>query len=940
MKRYALLLALALVLVPLSAELAWPQAIQVREFDNVEYRGESLLTADGCHLLSWEENAGGVSRRFFQLYNQQYAPLWPENLSLSLPFGMEAIAETSDSAFVVAFVNSGLKAVKISREGALPWGAAGVEINPLVPYGLSLAADLSGGVYVAWAGTSDNERPVTIQHLCSDGTASMAMGGTSLDSADSYGTTLLIRPDNSVVVAWGVDYGVRASRVSSSGQQLWNQPIAIPSPDRYPGVGLCAFDDATFALSVVHIANLHLHRYNSSGEALWPGPVCAVSQSSLRSDTLELKLASDNSILTMVDSWSGHYLQKVSAEGAAQFASPVHFEEWLGFINSSSDIVPLGQGACAVVFCSSVEYPQPKDIQAVRVDATGAVSVHPVTASSYNEQNGTAHRVGDGIHIEWQRWTAEECGIYAQILDAGLQPTLEDNGVALHAGSNGVLKNNLLSATETGCAAAWEQTGNYSSNWQYYLQYYTRTGQPIYGPQGLRINRPGSRLSGTKRILSNGTDLLLLWGEDLDGAFSTRMQIINGSGELLLEEGGSEISSGSQGAGQVFATSYQGDWYLLWTSEGIVLGQKIRGIQALWGNGLQLTQPHPLYSGSVSNCWLSMPWLFWRVGNYQLCKRIDPQGTTQPGIPEYGKLLAVPTPGNPFAEVFSTLTVCEDNLHYFARYINTYDPLEYQSRHTFLGPDAEMLFEPVAVDDAFIFYYQNGGLWMVSYYSSPYRLRKYDNTGNLLLDQNVELTGFAYDWDRAWDYFLSNNEHLVLVQSWHPDSESLRHFYITPEGTQSIPPDNLISSIIGTQVPALAALGDNRWVGWMEGKDSNQNYHLGIRLQRLIRNTLPIPEEELPVVGKPRFTGCSPNPFNPSVSISFSIPSPGRTRLAVYDLRGRRIRVLVDAELTTQEHVVTWDGKDSDCNEATSGVYILKLDSGGASHSRRITLLK
>ncbi|MCB5223883.1 MAG: hypothetical protein WCY21_05385 [Candidatus Cloacimonadaceae bacterium] len=97
---------------------------------------------------------------------------------------------------------------------------------------------MNGGVFLAWAGSRNYQKPVTVQHLSSDGSLSMAANGVSLDTANSYGTSLLISPDNSVVLAWDVEYGVRANVVNSSGDLLWDETMVIPSTNKYPRVAL------------------------------------------------------------------------------------------------------------------------------------------------------------------------------------------------------------------------------------------------------------------------------------------------------------------------------------------------------------------------------------------------------------------------------------------------------------------------------------------------------------------------------------------------------------------------------------------------------------------------------------------------------------------------------------------------------------------------------
>lgn len=81
--------------------------------------------------------------------------------------------------------------------------------------------------------------------------------------------------------------------------------------------------------------------------------------------------------------------------------------------------------------------------------------------------------------------------------------------------------------------------------------------------------------------------------------------------------------------------------------------------------------------------------------------------------------------------------------------------------------------------------------------------------------------------------------------------------------------------------------------------------------------------------------GAYPNPFNPSTLVRFTLDAGRQTRLAVYDVLGREIAVLVDGQMSAGEHRATFDASN-----LTSGVYIVRLEAGGTSMTRRITLLK
>jgi hypothetical protein len=78
-----------------------------------------------------------------------------------------------------------------------------------------------------------------------------------------------------------------------------------------------------------------------------------------------------------------------------------------------------------------------------------------------------------------------------------------------------------------------------------------------------------------------------------------------------------------------------------------------------------------------------------------------------------------------------------------------------------------------------------------------------------------------------------------------------------------------------------------------------------------------------------------PNPFNPSTEIRWTMDVGRETRLAIYDLLGREVAVLVDGPMSAGAHSVTFDGSGY-----SSGVYLVRLTSGSESRVIRMTLLK
>ncbi len=86
--------------------------------------------------------------------------------------------------------------------------------------------------------------------------------------------------------------------------------------------------------------------------------------------------------------------------------------------------------------------------------------------------------------------------------------------------------------------------------------------------------------------------------------------------------------------------------------------------------------------------------------------------------------------------------------------------------------------------------------------------------------------------------------------------------------------------------------------------------------------------------------GVFPNPFNPSTSIKFSLAAAGRTHVAVYDIAGRKLAVLVDGHLEAGPQELIWEGRDQEGHPMSSGVYFCRLEARGFSDARKLVLLQ
>ena len=83
-----------------------------------------------------------------------------------------------------------------------------------------------------------------------------------------------------------------------------------------------------------------------------------------------------------------------------------------------------------------------------------------------------------------------------------------------------------------------------------------------------------------------------------------------------------------------------------------------------------------------------------------------------------------------------------------------------------------------------------------------------------------------------------------------------------------------------------------------------------------------------------------PNPFNPSATIEFTLPSDGNVSIIIYDAIGRKVATLLSEYRTAGYHSVTWLGKDEGGTAVASGVYFCRVQFGPKATVQKMILLR
>ncbi|RJP72558.1 MAG: T9SS C-terminal target domain-containing protein [Ignavibacteriales bacterium] len=100
-------------------------------------------------------------------------------------------------------------------------------------------------------------------------------------------------------------------------------------------------------------------------------------------------------------------------------------------------------------------------------------------------------------------------------------------------------------------------------------------------------------------------------------------------------------------------------------------------------------------------------------------------------------------------------------------------------------------------------------------------------------------------------------------------------------------------------------------------------------------NTTGIEETVTLAPGTYSLDNAYPNPFNPSTTISYSIPEEAKVNIEIYDMLGRRVTTLFDGVKTAGKYQTTWNAEN-----CASGIYFYKVSTKNFTQTKKLLLMK
>ena len=163
------------------------------------------------------------------------------------------------------------------------------------------------------------------------------------------------------------------------------------------------------------------------------------------------------------------------------------------------------------------------------------------------------------------------------------------------------------------------------------------------------------------------------------------------------------------------------------------------------------------------------------------------------------------------------------------------------------------------------------------------------------------------------------------TSAWAQNNYRLKTSVIGSAGSSGTGGDKMINGTLGQPAPTgiSAEAGTTLFAGFWKSRWLSM-----------------VSDVEVPDAVRNKLFQNYPNPFNPLTTIQYSIAREGNVELVIYNIRGQRVRTLVNESMPVGIYSTTWDGRDNGRRRVATGVYFYHFRTGSFSEVRKMILLK
>jgi len=725
---------------------------------------------------------------------------------------------------------------------------------------------------------------------------------------------------------------------------VWNEPVACPTnTDLYYVSLLAATDGSLYYLSGYD--DIAMYRLDEAGAVEWSVEIPnGYRPSSITND--------DGSICFIYYDNFSIYAEKYDATGNAVWALPGSV---LITGNSSPEaFCSDGAGGVYLLFYSS----DSSGHVLQHITADGTVE-YPTTGQQMEESGLYVYTCGGALNNGLFSYYCiavqdEELALQMETWSAGQQLVAEanrtiDSGIRSQAEIIGAGR-----LTDDTYYTVWQEDRDYDNLDEVYLQTFNDAGETLLAENSVLLYESTSRYFFQCSCQAADGVLYLSYVDYIDCYPTVHTSLYNAdgslhpTGDILLEEPPYNVYV------YLYTSMEDGILRVMWVDESSWPQETSFHMQLIDEQGTVWPEP---FDHELSNTYLAYgglrlvgPYIVWRANDGNdvetWAMRVE-NGQLAEGWPEEGLFVTIKDILYPTSAKYCVLL--DDNLYVLA------SPNENSVYDEFLfkvTPQGELPFgdeglslgqvnsylSPLIADDALYLFFDDG---------ENFRAKKIGPDGSFLWGESGIAVADMPQNPTYIDYAFASQNGLLgftwAVYGGSSEQQSTLHY--TAFDRQG----NLLTDMSGEALTTrrgpqdsalLIATDDGLIAVWEDYSNSDLTTYINyndLYAQRYVLDWSSAPEQTTPAR---QGLSIAPNPFNPETSVGFSLAEAGNVELSVYNIRGQRVRTLVNEPLEPGAHQVTWNGRDDAGRACATGVYFCRLRAGGASTVKKALLLK
>lgn len=308
--------------------------------------------------------------------------------------------------------------------------------------------------------------------------------------------------------------------------------------------------------------------------------------------------------------------------------------------------------------------------------------------------------------------------------------------------------------------------------------------------------------------------------------------------------------------------------------------------------------------------------------------QINPAGEILVWEPEGNEGLAVV---NALRKISNFNVIYSDKLIPDYDYLNNFEAVFYLAGNSL--PETEL--EPTSYEYSYLNNYLEAGgkLYCENYIDDSYG-ELFTKMGVQMADNNpLNITSIFYPSSNlAWNYNGANSSVYPII----PAQTTAQGIFFASSGNTNNPVIGILNATDNYSV-----LTSSFRTTQIESGEYTLNNMIGIILSELnVMDYNPVGNNDPIMVPVIQSVSVYPNPASQSSSISFNLTKSAPVSIAIYNIKGQKVKDLIGSELKSGNYQFTWNGKDDNGRYCSSGVYYYRIVTPEKNITKKMLLFK